>query len=152
MVLIGEAPPQFFAMPLSGDDIDFHGVLSLITAWAPKHIYLERAVSFGMGIKGAFNYGRGFAAIEIAIKLAKVSVTYVEPNKWTKELCEGIDKRLKAKERSLIALRRLFPRGINGITKNKNGKLHDGMVDALLIAEYGRRKQGIDRKLSPKDF
>lgn len=104
------------------------------------HVTLERAIPMAMGSKHAFNYGRGFAALEIAITENKLPVTYVEPNKWTKEICEGIDTNLKPKARSLIAVKRLFPQFIESMPKGvKSGKLHDGVVDALLIAEYGRR-------------
>src|ERR1700677_1663586 len=46
------------------------------------HVYLERAMPMAMGSKHAFNYGRDFAALEIAIRLVGLPVTYVEPAKW----------------------------------------------------------------------
>lgn len=104
------------------------------------HVYLERAVSFGMGLKSAFNYGRGFAAIEISIALLHLPVTYVEPAKWTKEMHEGISGDLKAKAKSLIAVKRLFPKLVGMLPKTKTGRILDGPIDALLIAAYGLNK------------
>lgn len=136
---------EFFKMPLMGkNEMDYQAIVRLLAGIRPDHVYLERAMPMAMGAKHAFNYGRGFAALEIAILTTGLPVTYVEPSKWPKTICEGIDSRLKPKERSLIAIQRLFPREVDsGITKNRNGKLHTGMIDALLIAEWGRRMHGV---------
>lgn len=123
-------------------DIDYQNFkVTLLNTLQPckTHIYLERAMPMAMGAKHAFNYGRGFAAIEIAIQELKIPVTYIEPRKWQKEMFQGIDSRLKPKEQSLIAVERLFPQYLDSIPKRPKGKYHDGAVDALLIAEYGRR-------------
>lgn len=103
------------------------------------HVFLERAMPMAMGSKHAFNYGRGFASIEIAIQITELPVTYVEPTKWCKEMHAGISNDLKAKAKSIIAINRLFPKLVKEIPTNKNGKLHEGVVDALLIAHYGAR-------------
>lgn len=139
-----------FEMPVanSGKDkfVEFDAVHELLTHLTGTntdlHVYLERAVSFGMGTKGAFNYGRGFAAIEIAIELLKMPVTYVEPGKWTKEMHAGISGDLKPKAKSLIAAKRLFPKLVGQLPKGKKGKILDGPIDALLIAAYGLRQRG----------
>lgn len=139
---------QMAPMPVKGGkkkEIDFDGVCALLEEMVLPgecHVYLERSIGFNMGTQAAFNYGRGFAAIEIAIKLHAVPVTYVEPRKWTKEIFEGIDSRLKPKEQSQIAVERLFPTLASGLPKKKNGRYHEGAVDALLIAGYGLRKAG----------
>lgn len=130
------------SLPIKDKDIDFDAFVKLLshTELKESHIFLERAVSFGMGTKGAFNYGRCFAAIEIAIHIVGLPVTYVEPKKWTKVMHEGIDSNIKPKAKSLIAVQRLYPMHCKEIPKSKTGKLHEGIVDALLIAGYGRRQ------------
>jgi hypothetical protein len=134
----------FHEMPivLNGKEkeIDFDKLRTIIQILGGSHVFLERSVSFGMGTKGAFNYGRGFAAVEIAIKLCGKPVTYVESFKWTKVMHEGISNDLKPKVKSDIAIKRLFPQFIPLIPCGKKGKLHEGVVDALLIAGYGARK------------
>jgi hypothetical protein len=147
-VLIGGKKFETYPMPTVsyGKDtiVDFSGVNKLLWNLKNKYpvieVHLERAVSFGMGITGAFNYGRGFAALEIAIKLNKLPVTYVEPGKWAKEMHQGITKDLKPKAKSLIAVERLFPHLVAKLPRNGKGKLLDGPVDALLIAAYAERK------------
>lgn len=131
-----------------GSEIVFaevHAILHSIIATYKNgvHIFLERAVSFGMGSTGAFNYGRGFAAIEIAIATLHLPVTYVEPGKWTKEMHAGLSKDWKPKAKSIIAIERLFPAIGHTLPRNTKGKLLEGPVDALLIAGYGLRQLGV---------
>lgn len=149
-VVLHKGKVEAVAMPVEGGEISFPLVQETLTALRPTEIFLERAVAFGMGTKGAFSYGRGFAAIEIAIQLAKLRVTYVEPGKWTKEIFQGIDKRLKPKERGKLSLKRLFPELIGKLPSDKKGNVHEGVQDALLIAEYGRRTVG--REITGDDF
>lgn len=142
---------QCSPMPLIRDGkdkaVDFQSVLTFLTLMKDKvgiHVYLERAMSMGMGSTGAFNYGRGFATIEIAIQLSNIPVTYVEPGKWTKVMHEGISKDLKPKAKSIIAVKRLYPQLIKHIPKGpKSGKMDEGVVDALLIAGFGLRQLGV---------
>lgn len=130
---------SFYEMPLTKEkDVDFNLVENILMLNQPDHIFLERAVSFGMGMKQAFSYGRAFATLELAIKLSGIPVTYVEPAKWTKEMHAGIDSDLKAKAKSIIAVERLFSKHVHEIPKKK-GKYHDGCIDALLMASYGLR-------------
>jgi hypothetical protein len=141
-------------MPLQENkDVDFDRVQKILSAYAKHHVFLERAHPGAMGVSGAFNYGRAFATLELAIKLSGLAVTYVEPAKWTKLMHEGISSDLKPKAKSLIAVRRLFPELIDKIPKTpRSGKLHDGVVDALLIAGYGARLLGKREVVSIDDF
>jgi hypothetical protein len=137
---------DFSPMPLKGDeskDIDFETVKGILSVPGKVQVILERAMPMAMGSKHAFNYGRGFAAIEIAIKESGHPVLYVEPAKWMKELFDGIDSRLRPKAQALIAAERLLPSLFEKLPRKKTGKPHEGAVDALLIAEYGRRKLGL---------
>jgi hypothetical protein len=140
LCFIGPKEISFYEMPLTkNQDVDFDLIDNILCVNAPEHIFLERAVSFGMGTKGAFNYGRAFAALEIAIMLSETPFTFIEPSKWTKEMHAGIDADLKAKAKSVIAVERLFKKHLHLIPKTKKGLYHDGCVDALLMASYGQR-------------
>lgn len=140
---------EFFNMPVKGDakarEVDFAAVSNLLADIASSygdgvHVFLERALPMAMGSKHAFNYGRGFAAIEIALTLEAFPVTYVEPQKWAKELHAGISRDLKPKAKSLIAAERLYPKLFKFIERSPKAKApHEGQVDALLIAGYGLR-------------
>lgn len=159
-VLLSQGFFDFKLMPLISADkkeIDFKAVQQILD-WAKREgaarVYLERAVPFAMGTLSAFNYGRGFAVLEIAISISGLPVTYIEPAKWTKEMHQGIAKDLKPKAKSEIAITRLFPRELGLIPKgSKSGKFHEGVVDALLIAGFGLRRERPDTTVfQPSDF
>lgn len=128
-------------MPTKGTskdrDIDIDGVLAILRELKPDHVFIERITAFAMGAKASFTFGRGVAVLEMALKFTQTPFTLVEPAKWGKEMHEGIDGDLKPKAKSKKAISRLFP------TLFPEGhKHHEGVVDAVLIAEYGRRKLG----------
>lgn len=157
IVFLESAKMNFHLMPLKSDgtkDIDFFGVQDILAQYPGVRVFLERAVPFGMPTNSSFNYGRGFAALEIAIKLAGLPVTYLEPSKWAKSMHEGIAKDLKPKAKSQIAITRLFPQYLKQIPQAKGGKYHEGVVDALLMAGYGLRSiSGLEQRgLSRDDF
>jgi hypothetical protein len=115
-------------------------------------VFLERAVSFGMGTKAAFNYGRGFEAVVLAVQLLEMPLTLVEPGKWAKVMHAGISGNLKPKVKSGIAVKRLFPKLCGKLPTNTKGKILDGPMDALLIAGYGLRSLVGGSVADPGDF
>lgn len=144
------AGATWLTMPLKEDDrVDFQKVwdwLELIPKSTP--VYLERAIPFALGVKHAFNYGKDFAAIELALYLSKLPVTYIEPAKWAKVMHAGINADLKPKAKSIIAFERLFPHLREIVPKDKKGVYHDGIVEGILIAGYGKNLMPL--KIEPK--
>lgn len=136
-----------YPMPIKVDgknkSVDFRAVRdllgNLLEVCGPLHVFLERAIPMAMGSAGAFSYGRGFEALVIAIDLVGFPMTQVDPSRWAKEMHEGISADLKPKARSLIAVKRLYPHLVAQLPKRPKGGLHDGPIDALLIAGYGLR-------------
>lgn len=140
LVLISDSGKilDFIKMPVRKDGlIDHAAITEFISKIKGVSIFLERAVSFGMGTTGAFTYGRGFAAIEIAIELSGNRFNHVYPTTWTRLLHKDQPKDIETKEKSLRAARSLH--NLSLFPKARTGKIHDGLVDAYLIAEYGRR-------------
>jgi hypothetical protein len=138
-------------------EIDFPGVIGVLRevedAFNKLPVLLERAVPMAMGVRGAFNYGRGFQVILDALAWCEFSFTMVEPAKWTKEMHQGISVLLKPKARSLIAVRRLFPSLVKLLPTKPKGGLKDGPIDALLIAGYGLRRLNLQTpEFSELDF
>lgn len=104
----------------------------------PDHIYLEKAqVMGGENARAMFSYGTGYGKLIGWIDSLFIPYTLVAPVTWTTVMhkgCTGIDP----KKKSLQAAQRLFPLiDLRATERCKNA--HDGFVDALLIAEYGRR-------------
>lgn len=102
------------------------------------HVFIEKAQSFpGQGISSAFNYGCHFGELLGVIAALVIPHTLVHPAKWTKVMLSGTKAKDKPKARNIEAARRLFPE-VNLVADGCRTP-HTGMVDALLIAEYGKR-------------
>lgn len=130
---------RFIKMPLRKDKktCEHNEIYKFIAKCKNPIIILEQSVPFKMGTKGAFNYGRGFAAIEIAVERSGHPINYVYPQSWTRVLHRDQHEIEDSKERSLAVAKILFD--ISKVPVTRTGKVHDGIIDAILIAEYGRR-------------
>jgi len=88
------------------------------------------------------NYHRGFGfGIWVGL-LVGLGIRYhvVAPVTWQKVMLAGIRKK-KKKQASIVAAQRLWP-GVDFRASPACRKPHDGMAEAALLAEYGRRKLG----------
>ncbi len=111
----------------------------LVTNEDVQHICIEKAQSMpGQGGSSMFNYGVGFGRILGWCEglTARVPYTLLAPNSWMKDMHKGVVGK-DGKTKSLEAVRRLFPN--EKLLPGRCKKPHDGLIDALLIAEYGRR-------------
>lgn len=87
----------------------------------------------GQGVVSMFNFGQNFGFIQGMLKSRRVPFELVPPQKWKKEFSCTSDKNT-----SIEVAKRLFP-NVNLKATERCKKDHDGMAEALLIAEYGRR-------------
>ena len=85
------------------------------------------------GLTSTFRYARHFAIFEVTAILLKTPYVEVRPAVWKKAM--GLTQK---KADSIAACRRLFPT-IELIPKGCRLE-HDGIAEALLIAEWARRK------------
>ena len=99
--------------------------------------YLEKVNAMpGQGVCSMFTFGRAFGAIEGILSAQDVPYVYVTPRRWSKAFHEGISG-CDPKEKSAIAVSRIFPNADLRATPRCKTP-HKGIIDALLIAEYGR--------------
>lgn len=149
MVVLQGVSFTHYLMPFKADgkEIDFPVLRETFEQFPfGCHIFLERFLPFAINASAAFSFGRGYGAIEAAASVYQLPVTLVASAQWGKVMHEGISKDLKPKVKSDTAVRRLFPALISQIPKGpRSGKLHDGVVDALLIAGYGRHRLRISK-------
>lgn len=123
------------------EEVNFGRVVEILETWEYDYVFCERAKPMAMGSKYAFNYGRYYAALQIAIESCFCKATFVDPSVWAKEMHKGLDTNLKAKAKSLMAVNKLFPNLVAKLPMSpRSKKLHDGPIDALLIAAYGYEK------------
>lgn len=85
------------------------------------------------GVSSTFNFGVNYGFIQGVLKAYGIPYELVTPQKWKKEFSCTSDKNT-----SIEVAKRLFPQ-VNLKATERCKKDHDGMAEALLIAEYGRR-------------
>ena len=96
--------------------------------------YLEHVHAMPkQGVSSTFNFGMNFGFIQGVLKAYEIPYELVTPQKWKKEFSCTSDKNT-----SIEVCKRLFP-GVNLKATERCKKDHDGIAEALLIAEYGRR-------------
>lgn len=91
-----------------------------------------------MGVSSAFTFGRTCGHLEGFLIGRGIPVRRVRPQAWQKEMHRGVEPTADAKARSLDAVKNLFPE-VNLLETPRCKTPHKGMIDALLIAEYGWR-------------
>jgi crossover junction endodeoxyribonuclease RuvC len=139
-------------MPLvAGKEVDFGLVYKFLSAISPpcgdEMVLLEKVGAMPkQGVVSMFNFGQTLGGLKavLQVKAEQIQMPWalVTPLTWQKSLHEGVDKTMEPKKRSLMAFQRLYP-GVD-LRKSERARIpHDGLVDALLIAEYGRRKYGV---------
>lgn len=86
------------------------------------------------GVVSMFNFGMNYGFIQGVLKAYNIPFELVPPQKWKKEFSVTSDKNT-----SIEVAKRLFPQ-VNLKATERCKKDHDGMAEALLLAEYCRRK------------
>lgn len=126
-----------------GDAYWFSDLMETLKKEGPLIVTLERAQSMpGNGGKAMFSYGTHFGELLGIMVALQVPFQTVPPLVWTKALHETTKETMGPKARSLQAVRRLFPSLRLTDPKSDRAKVpHDGIVDAVLICEYGKRKK-----------
>lgn len=127
-------------MPLlpGGKEIDALLISQILTIHkkSKQNIFcvLEKAQSMpGQGSSSTFNYGVGYGEVRGILKALSIPFEEIRPSIWKKEF--SLLK--KTKKDSVLMASKLFP---GQILKTKKGRLLDGKAEALLLAEYARRK------------
>ena len=96
--------------------------------------YLEHVHAMPkQGVSSTFNFGMNFGFIQGVLKAYDIPYELVTPQKWKKEFSCTSDKNT-----SIEVCKRLFP-SVNLKATERCRKDHDGIAEALFIAEYGRR-------------
>jgi len=125
-------------MPLCNKNID---AMTIVT-FLKTHILLneksfciiEKAQPMPkQGVTSVFNYGEGYGELKAVLKFLKIPFQEVRPRVWKKEFNLNANKK-----RSVSTCINLFPE-IKDQLYGLRGRLKDGIAEALLIAEYGRR-------------
>lgn len=88
----------------------------------------------GQGVVSMFSFGKSVGYIKGVLEAFGIPYQEITPQKWKREFSLNSDKAASAE-----VCNRLFP-DISLLATPKCRKPHDGMAEALLMAEYARRK------------
>lgn len=147
---------ESYPIPMIKDEVDYSFMYDIIqnicnshiTAYKcnPHLVFEKLGVIFGTSKATAFSMGYQSGAVEMMAISMGIPYTKVPAKEWQKEMFKGVDEITKpgktardTKAMALIAAKRLFPKETFRFN-SKEGKPHDGYVDALLMAEYAKRK------------
>lgn len=123
------------AMPVLGKDIDGALLADLLRDWAPETVIVEKVHSMPkQGVASTFKFGTGFGRILGVLEALGAPYRLVTPQEWKKTVLTGT---AKDKDAAIAFASRAFPH--ISLTPGQKRKPHDGMADALCLAEYGRQ-------------
>ena len=88
----------------------------------------------GQGVVSMFSFGQSVGYIKGVLESRHIPYQEITPQKWKGEFGLNSEKAASAE-----VCRKLFP-DISLLATPKCKKPHDGMAEALLMAEYARRK------------
>lgn len=88
----------------------------------------------GQGVVSMFSFGQSVGYIKGVLESFRIPYQEITPQKWKKEFGLNSEKAASAE-----VCRKLFPE-VSLLATPRCKKPHDGMAEALLMAEYARRK------------
>ena len=88
----------------------------------------------GQGVTSMFSFGQSVGYIKGVLEANGIAYQEIPPQTWKKEFGLNTDK-----QKSIDVCRRLFP-AVSLRATPRCTTDHDGMAEALLIAEYAKRK------------
>lgn len=144
MIYIGIDPGKNGSLAILNDEAD----VKLVPFDRRKYLLALSVLSFkdckcclehvgampGQGVTSMFSFGENFGWLEGLLDAFGISYELVRPQKWKKEFSITGDK-----NSSIAVCRRLFP-DVDLKRTDRCRKDDDGMAEALLLAEYARRK------------
>lgn len=86
------------------------------------------------GVSSTFAFGMNFGIIQGMLSAFGIPFELVRPQKWKREFSCTSDK-----NKSIEVAQRMFP-DVSLMRTERCTKPHDGIAEALLMAEYGRRR------------
>lgn len=124
-----------YPMPVAGDELDGGLLASGLRRYPGGVAVVEKVGAMpGQGLSSTFKFGKGYGTVLGVCAALGLRVELVTPQKWKGEVLAGTTK---DKDAAVAYCRRVFP--AVELVLPRCRVPHDGMADALCLAEYGRR-------------
>lgn len=139
-------------MPKIKTELDYPEISATLTKLKNQnaHVVFEKlGLIYGSSKKTAWSMGEQSGAVEMSCICQGVPYTKVKAVDWQKQMFQGLDQITKpsktgkkevrdTKAMALVAIKRIFP-DLKLTFGERATKPHDGLIDAVLMAEYARR-------------
>ena len=115
--------------------LDEQAIVGWLAIHRPAHIFIESVQAMPrQGVVSMFSFGAGWGLVRGICAGLGLSYELVRPQEWQKAMLAG-----QPKGSEYLVASRLWPTA-NWRATPRCFKPHSGLVDAALIAEYGRRR------------
>ncbi|GAA0567591.1 hypothetical protein ACFQH5_15765 [Halomonas salifodinae] len=122
-------------MPVTGREIDGHELANALRGRSIRTVIIEKVHAMPkQGVSSTFKFGMGFGLVIGVCEALGISYRLVTPQAWKKVVLAGT---AKDKDAAISFVRRAYPSV--DLTPGRKRVPHDGMADALCLAEYGRQ-------------
>lgn len=150
-----DKPITSYAMPVLATELDYNRIYEILEPYEGGNgmVVFEKIVPYVGNKTSIFSMGMQAGAIEMTCVALAIPYTKIPPQTWQKEMFTGVSNMTKkstttksgesrdTKTMALIAAQRLFPGHLfNFPNQKKTTKPHNGLVDALLMSEFAKRK------------
>ena len=134
-----------FPMPITGTgkdrEIDMAAIALRLTAIRNAdvnvHVFLEKAQAMPkQGVSSTFKFGVGYGKIQAILSTMRIPYTLITPMTWKKAVLVGLAWKGN-KAASIQWAQKAYP-DFNLRRTPRSTTDHDGLADALCLAEYGR--------------
>jgi hypothetical protein len=125
---------EAWPMPIIGNEIDVAAIRRLLLDIKPDVAIIEKALVMPrQGGVSAYTIGRNYGMLLTLLLVHQIRTEEVSPSQWKKSMGVSSDK-----DSSIMLASKLFPT-VELVVSGRR-KHHDGLAEALLLAEYGRRR------------
>jgi hypothetical protein len=143
-IMYADGHIEIAPMPVIGKVIDIHTLKYIINRKDAVVVFEDLGVIFGTSKATAFSMGYQVGILEALCVSLNLPYHKVKAKVWQKDMFQGVPELTKSGKRdtkgmALVACQRMFPT-LKLTFGERATKPHDGLVDAVLIAAYGKRK------------
>jgi len=140
----GVAPIATMRMPLQGkgkgNEVGSWHIWQWLSCWRPSDftVLLETPGKHSPGVNALCSMWDSYGSVRSLLETRELRHFRIAPQTWQKEMLGSCPKG-ETKKFALAVATRLWP-SETWLATSRSSKPHEGLVDAALIAEYGRRK------------
>ncbi len=122
-------------MPTIGKELDVYTIAVWLRQQEPSLVVIEQVSAMpGNGVAGMFRFGMHYGMLHGIVQTLWIPFRLVRPQAWKKLILAGTDH---GKTAAIEHVTRAYP-DIE-LMPGRCRKPHDGIADAVCIAEWGRR-------------